>query len=120
MEDDRKLWQEYRNAWETYSLKHASLQCLMDSVQPEKSRIETVVLELERARRAHSAARDRLAGHMNGALPYSSAMLAESAETQVRNTAQLLWEMAGRPEGTAEGDWLRAERLIRSAAQTAN
>jgi hypothetical protein len=117
MEENQKLWQDYRNAWEAYSRKHAVLQCLMDSVQPEKSRIEAVVLELEKARVAHSAARDRLAKVLSVTLPFPSAAPAESEERHVRNTAQLLWEMAGRPDGTAESDWVRAEHLIRSASQ---
>ncbi len=119
MEDDGKLWQDYRNAWEAYTRKHAALQCLMDSVHPEKSRIDTVILELERARAAHSAARDRLAMHLNATLPIPLDGPAES-EGRVRSTAQLLWEMAGRPEGTAEGDWLRAEHLVRSATRATN
>ncbi|MGD1074160.1 MAG: DUF2934 domain-containing protein [Bryobacteraceae bacterium] len=118
MEHDQKLWQDYRNAWETYSRKHAALQCLMDSVQPEKSRIDSVVLELEKARSAHGAARDRLAKHLSARLPFQSAVPAESEERRVRSTAQLLWEMSGRPDGTAELDWLRAEHLIRAASQT--
>jgi hypothetical protein len=89
----------------------------MDSVQPEKSRIDSVVLELEKARSAHSAARDRLAKHLNANLPFQL-MAPESEERRVRSTAQLLWEMAGRPDGTAELDWLRAEHLIRAASQT--
>lgn len=120
MEDDQKLWREYRDAWEAYSRKNAGLHCLMDSVQPEKSRIELVIVELERARIEHSAARDRLAKRLSATLPFPYAAPLESAEPRVRNTAQLLWEMAGRPEGTAEGDWLRAEDLIRSASKAAN
>jgi hypothetical protein len=120
MDTDQKLLQDYRNAWETYSRKHSALQCLMDSVQPEKSRIESVVLELEKARAAHNAARDRLARHLNAPLPAGLNVPAESEESHVRSTAQLLWEMAGRPAGTAESDWFRAEHLIRRAAQTAN
>ena len=120
MGTNEKLLQDYRNAWETYSRKHADLQCLMDSVKPEKSRIESVVLDLEKARAAHNAARDRLAKHLSAPLPAGLSVPAESEENHVRNTAQLLWEMAGRPAGTAESDWIRAEHLIRCAAQMAN
>jgi hypothetical protein len=120
MGTDEKLLREYRSAWETYSRKHADLQCLMDSAPPEKSRIESVVLELEKARAAHNAARDRLARHLSTTLPTELLAPVESEERHVRNTAQLLWEMAGRPAGTAESDWIRAEHLIRSAALTTN
>lgn len=36
---------------------------------------------------------------------------------QVERLAHLLWEMAGRPSGTAETDWQRAEQLIFSRGQ---
>jgi hypothetical protein len=35
---------------------------------------------------------------------------------KVRDTAQLLWEFAGKPQGTAECDWHRAEKLVLAAA----
>ena len=34
----------------------------------------------------------------------------------VRAIAELLWESAGRPEGTAAEDWRRAEEIIEKAA----
>ena len=120
MGTNEKLLQDYRNAWETYSRKHAALQCLMDSIQPEKSRVDSVILELEKARAAHSAARDRLAKHLSATLPEGPSVPVVSEQNHVRNTAQLLWEMAGRPVGTAESDWFRAEHLIRRAAQMVN
>jgi hypothetical protein len=120
MDTDQKLLRDYRNAWEAYSRKHTALQCLMESAQPEKSRIESVVLELEKARGAHNAARDRLAKHLSAPLPAGIIEPEESEESHVRSTAQLLWEMAGRPAGTAESDWIRAEHLIRRAAQMSN
>jgi len=53
----------------------------------------------EEARAAHNAARDRLAEHLT------------SREHRVRNTAKMIWEFSGRPEGTAESDWYRAEKV---------
>ncbi|MGH9594858.1 MAG: DUF2934 domain-containing protein, partial [Bryobacteraceae bacterium] len=35
---------------------------------------------------------------------------------RVRAVASLRWEAAGRPEGTAEEDWFRAEEIVGSAA----
>ena len=113
MESESKLWQDYRETWDAYSRSHAVMQTLADSRQPEKPRIEASVIELEKARLAYTAARDRLAKHLHAELPPVAP--AVSHEKRVRGTAQLLWEMAGRPNGTAEGDWLRAERLVQSA-----
>jgi hypothetical protein len=38
------------------------------------------------------------------------------SEHHIRDTAQILWELAGRPEGTAECDWREAEELVHKAA----
>jgi hypothetical protein len=40
---------------------------------------------------------------------------AKDGENHIRETARLLWEMAGRPEGSAERDWSRAEQLVHAA-----
>jgi hypothetical protein len=39
---------------------------------------------------------------------------------RIRRIAKLLWEVAGKPEGSARQDWYRAEEIIRRAvaAQT--
>jgi len=42
-----------------------------------------------------------------------------SEEHRIREKAQLLWELAGKPQGSAEADWLGAERLVRSASASA-
>ena len=41
---------------------------------------------------------------------------AEAYEDRVRAVARLLWESVGRPEGTADDDWNRAEQIVRRAA----
>jgi hypothetical protein len=33
--------------------------------------------------------------------------------------AELIWESAGRPDGTAEEDWRRAEAIVKCAVATA-
>jgi hypothetical protein len=119
MQDGQNLWKQYQDSWEAYSHKHAALGRLMDSVDPEQKQIEAAVIDLEQARMTHSATRDLLAQHLSAELPPSQALSAGADEQQVRTTARLFWEMAGRPEGTAECDWLRAERMIKSAAAVA-
>ena len=34
---------------------------------------------------------------------------------RVREIAELRWELAGKPEGTADDDWYRAEEIVRRA-----
>jgi hypothetical protein len=110
---DGVLRNAYRTTFQKYSRKLDALQSLMDSGTPDRSRIEAALLEVEKARAAHSSARDQLAA---GLAPPSSPAPAGIDEHQVRETAQLLWELAGRPAGTAEYDWRRAEQLVHAAA----
>jgi hypothetical protein len=65
----------------------------------------------------HNAARDLLAQNLAGdfaAIDLKSIGVPE--QRRVRETAQLLWELAGKPVGTADSDWHRAEHLVRAAS----
>jgi hypothetical protein len=109
MAANRKLWNDYRATWEEFSRQHDELQRLIEA--GARDRIDGALQAVEKARLAHNESRDRLAAHLTGdALP---------EEERVRTTARLLWEFSGKPQGTAENDWFRAERLVRSA-QTEN
>lgn len=79
--------------------------------------MEPLLLAVETARLNYNAARDRLAAAMLGVDVASLPSVAE--DYRVRETAQLLWELAGKPQGTAEFDWLRAERIVRHSAFSA-
>jgi Protein of unknown function (DUF2934) len=111
-QDNTVLRNAYRTTFQEYSIKLDALQRLMSSATPEGSTIETALLEVEKARLAHSKARDQLARELvRPPLPPA----AKSGEQHIRETARLLWEMAGRPEGSAERDWRRAEQLVHAA-----
>jgi len=97
------------------------LQRLIDSQDSNStgdSRIETAIQEADAARRAHNAARDLLAAELaaNASLKLSGrksqVQSAQAGNEQIRETALLLWEFAGRPQGTADRDWRRAEQLV--------
>ena len=103
---NRELWNEYRATWEAFSLQLDELQRLVESGQP-KDCVQSAFLAVEKARLSHNAARDRLAARLTPVEP---------EEDRVRETARLLWEFAGKPPGTAETDWFRAEELVRSVA----
>jgi hypothetical protein len=109
----------YRATFQEYSSRLDALQYLMSSTNTDKGRIEAALLDVEKARVAHNSARDRLAGALvRPALP-SLPPAASGDEHHIRKTARLLWELAGRPDGTAERDWQRAEQLVHAAAAAA-
>jgi hypothetical protein len=117
MQIDDVLRNAYRSTFQEYSRKLDALQGLMNSGNPEHGRVEAALLEVEGARIAHNSARDRLARELVGpALPPKAAV----AERHIRETARLLWEVAGRPDGTAECDWHRAEQLVHAAESSAS
>jgi predicted phage gp36 major capsid-like protein len=111
---DRKLWDEYRSTWEAFSRDLDKLQASAEG--GNRQLVEEALLEVDRAKSAHNAARDRLAAHLSGRIAAQDAADARSEEDLIREKARLLWELSGRPQGTAEADWLDAERLVRSAS----
>jgi hypothetical protein len=108
---DENLKTAYRETFREYLNRLEALQRLIQcDAAPDQ--IESVRLLVENARVAHNAARDRLARELvQPLLPVN----AKTDESHIRRTAQLLWEVAGRPDGSAERDWQRAEQLVRTA-----
>ena len=100
---NRELQDDYRATWEIFSRRLDELQAC---VEADGRGAETALLAVEKARVAHNAARDRLAEQLLGAVELR----------RVRDTAHLLWETAGKPSGSADSDWHRAEVLVRSAS----
>jgi hypothetical protein len=69
---------------------------------------------------AYNDARDALA---SARMPAELARLfwaiptaAVREQARVRNIAELLWELKGKPQGSADDDWYRAERVARHAS----
>jgi hypothetical protein len=120
MENTNDLRNAYRETYGIFAGKFNDLQRLHDSGVRDAATIEAAVLELEKARMAHNRARDLLARSLANAAPARGHDIGFAPETEndshrVRNVAQLLWDLAGRPDGTAERDWYRAERLVESS-----
>ena len=113
----QELWNEYRATWDAFAQALGEYQHLMESGSPESSEFrssrEAAFLSVETARLAHNAARDRLAAYLTRKMPGCLPEISE--ELRVRKAARRLWEFSGRPHGTAEKDWLNAERMVRSA-----
>jgi len=112
---NEELQKRYRTTWEAFSLKLDAYQLCVES--GNRTAVEAALLEVEKARMEHNAARDRLAQHLAGevaAVDMRSISVPE--QRRVRETAKLLWELAGKPVGTADSDWHRAEHLVRAAS----
>lgn len=116
---DSGLKTAYRTSFAAYSRKLEDLQRLVGNAADgaiDTGEVEAAVLEVEKARVAHSYARDQLARELVRSSPPGQFNEPRINEHQIRKTARLLWEIAGRPAGTAESDWRRAEQLVHAAA----
>jgi|SRR5271156_1742726 len=93
---------EYRRAFQVFSEKTQQVQALTGR---SGSDLETALIELEQAHVEYQRCRDIWVKQL--IVPHSD---------RVRAVAQLLWESAGRPEGTAAEDWRKAEEIVKKAA----
>ena len=89
----------------------------MAASNPDWQAIDAALLEVEKARVNYDHRRDILAEQLlNPAHPSPLPKLAsDSMETRVREVAELRWELAGKPEGTDDENWYRAEDIVRRA-----
>jgi|SRR5665213_519807 len=107
----------YRSAFEDFSRKAQQVQSLTEHPTGDRKAFETALLELEKAHLAYNGARDAL---VRSLLPGSVKEQRQDRATpdhrgDVQAIAELLWESAGRPTGTAEEDWRRAEAIVQRA-----
>lgn len=107
----------YRSAFEDFSRKAQQVQSLTERPTGDRKAFETALLELEKAHLAYNHARDAL---VRSLLPGSvheqrQDRAAPDHREDVQAIAELLWESAGRPTGTAEEDWRRAEAIVQCA-----
>jgi Protein of unknown function (DUF2934) len=115
----REIEAQYRYAFEDFSRKAQLVQSLTQQRNTDGKAFETALLDLEKAHLAYNEARDAFVRCL---LPESAQIPARAGHDHADDIpaiAELLWESAGRPDGTAEEDWRRAEAIIKSAAETA-
>ncbi len=109
---------EYRSAFEDFSRNAQQVQFLTEHPTGDREAFETALLELEKAHLAYNDARDAFVRSLMpasaGAQPNPAGARQDHSE-DVQAIAELLWAGAGRPTGTAEQDWLRAEAIVKSA-----
>jgi hypothetical protein len=115
----REIEAEYRQAFENFSRKAERVQSLSAQPSTDGQTFDAALVELERAHLAYNQARDAF---LRSLLP-ESAQIAEFSDQEhasdVPTLAELIWERAGRPDGTAEEDWRRAEEIVKCAVATA-
>jgi hypothetical protein len=110
----------YRSAFEDFSRKAQRVQFLTEHPSGDRQEFETALLDLEMAHIAYDDARDAL---VQSLLPagrtQQKANHSKDHRSDVQTIAELLWQSAGRPTGTAEEDWQRAEKIVNSALAAA-
>ena len=118
LSDKQLLWQGYRDAFrhferEANRLAEINGRPLYDAVEAERA-----LLRLEQARLAYNDTRDTLAASMMPAEVRRKLWAIAPApryDGRVKDIAELFWELAGKPQGTALDDWYRAERVVKHA-----
>jgi hypothetical protein len=107
-------WRRYRQAFDAFREKVRNMQRLAAGGNPDQAGIDAAVLEMEMAKEDYKCARDVLFLQI---VPAASRRLSPVEngrnEEEVRELAALLWELEGRPEGSALDDWYRAESIHR-------
>jgi hypothetical protein len=108
------VFSDYRNAFDEYAQKVRQAQACMAVSNPDRRTIDAALLDLEKARLNYNQQRDALAQQLSKGPAEPASATAQPSRVKV--VAQLRWELAGKPEGTAEDDWYRAEEIVRSTA----
>jgi Protein of unknown function (DUF2934) len=105
-------YSDYRAAFAAFAEKVRQARALVAAVHPDWSAIDSALLEVEKARVNYNQYRDMLAQQLasepvsDGVQPFAS---------RVSEIAELRWELAGKPEGTDDENWYRAEDIVRRA-----
>ena len=102
----------YSAAFQNFSEEARKLQRLTDEPRASRAEIEAAVFAVEKARIAYSKARDAAAELL---LHTSLQAGPDSSPAHTAEIAELLWKGSGKPEGSADADWYRAEEIIRVA-----
>lgn len=117
-------WKAYRLAFRDFARSAQNVHRLMDCPNPDQEAIGQAILESERARAIYARTRNVLAQQLLRAAhrdAIANALHEPPQDTiaRVHEIAELLWKAAGKPDGTAEKDWCRAEEIVHSAAAVA-
>jgi hypothetical protein len=116
----REHIQAYRDAFREYQREARRLAETNAQASHDAGETERALMCVEHARVAYNETRDLLAASLMSpeasrefwTIPAASGR----KQARVKTIAELLWVMAGRPQGTADDDWYRAERVVTNAA----
>jgi hypothetical protein len=117
-----EAWRAYQRAFHEFSERVRHLQMLTTDPHPNRAAIEAALVDVEKARAIYDECRDALAREL---LPPSRTASfpvidpPQAVTERVKSIAELLWETAGRPNGTADEDWRLAEEIVKRAATAA-
>jgi hypothetical protein len=104
----------YRLAFEDFARSARRVQALKAQANADRSEVDAALLELEKARVFYNKCRDGLFEHLRSdAHGKDNSPLYQTA--RVQEIAQLRWESNGKPNGTADEDWYKAEEIVRRA-----
>ena len=117
------LWQGYRDAFRQFEREANRLQEIKTKSSFDAAEAEKALLRVENARLAYNDTRDALAASRMSEEQSRALWTIPGAgrveHERVKDIAVLLWELAGKPRGSADDDWYRAERVVRHAAAEA-
>ncbi len=117
----REARRAYQQAFHYFSECVRHLQSVIHDPHPDLAAIEAALLEVEKARVAYDRRRDALARQLlplkSGVFPSTDSQAAVSEH--VKDIAEILWEAAGKPDGTAADDWRKAEEIVKRAVAAA-
>lgn len=117
--NNEEAWRQYRTAFQEYSQMARKVQLLTNQHMPDRAAIDAALLDLERVRVIYNSRRDALARQLLASSEPDGVVSPHGAgdrNTRVKRIAELLWEFSGRPDGSADDDWHRAEEILRRAS----
>ena len=112
----RRAKEAYREAFQHFAKQVEHVQTLTAQPNADPKVVEAALLDLERAHINYDVCRDEWAQFLLPSSPKTARDLERSHEDCIPTIAELLWESAGRPEGTADEDWRKAEEIVKQAA----
>lgn len=118
MRIEPRVFSDYRSAFAEFAQKVRQARALVAAANLDWQAIDAALLELEKARVNYNHRRDILTQELLSTAPRRPvpAPASDSIQTRVKEVAELRWELAGKPEGTDDENWYRAEEIVRRAA----
>ena len=117
--DKQLLWRAYRDAFRQFGREATRLAKINAEASYDPAEAEAALLCVEQARLTYNDTRDTLAAFMMSQTARQAFWAIPTAARQdarrVKGLAELFWELAGKPQGSADDDWYRAERVVRHA-----